>query len=343
LIFFRICVILILLLSGCSDNISKIKEKNNKPFQIEHKKSEIQNIFGWIENDILFTFGSNDYNNLSKHDVYTGKKITLYKTKNIIINAVPRSDGKLIAIHEINNKNLSEIKIINNEGDVLFKKESDSTEIKFYWNNFADNFIYVQTFNKDWSFNTEVINLKEKMATNSNINEPLFDWISENDAIYIEWNHTQPAITGPLKIKNIKSGAIKTLKNNVLAFHVFSNTLVTFGLNTNNSKKVVVTGESISNQSTAFSYEIDLPISYSEFINIPFINYDEEQRALYYFETRQDNKQYLIRYTSGKKEKITQAINSPLICKDNLCLYGQRLDKLISVDDKSIIDLIKSK
>ncbi|MDF2945706.1 MAG: hypothetical protein K0S51_385 [Bacillales bacterium] len=333
-----------LLLGGCNDKNNKIKENNTKIFQIEYNKnSEIQNIFGWVANEILLSFKAGDYQSISKHNLKTGKSKTLYKTQNIIVNAVPRSDGKLIAIHEINNNNMSEIKIINQEGIVLLKKESDSTEIKFYWNNFTENLVYVQTFNKDWSFNTEAINIDEKKFESSNINEPLFDWINENEAVYIEWNHTQPSITGPLKTKNNKTGAVRILKDNVLAFHVFSNTLVTFGINTNNSKKIVVNGESISNQTTAFSYEIDLPISYSEFINIPFINYDEEQRALYYFETRQDNKQYLVRYTQDKKEKIVQVISGPLICKDNLCLYGQRLDQIIDVDDKKVIKLIKKK
>jgi hypothetical protein len=318
----RLTVFILLLVSGCNPKAEESKNKKEIIHQIDGTTLEVLNIFGWSNRDILFVYNQENMNKLALHNLNSGNKTDLYETSNIIVNAVPRFDGELIAVHEINEGSSSKVVFINALGEILFTKQYESSELKFNWNNFEDNKVYVQAFNKDWTYHTEEILLETGEVRTSRINEPLFDWISESEAVYIDWNHTSPSLTGPLKGKNLVENKVRTIKDNVLAFHVFENTLVTFNLKTDNSKKIVINGESLKSEKIAFTYEIDLPISYSEFINIPIVNYDEKTRTLYSFETFKNNKHFLVGYVNGKKEKLIEAQTAPLMCKNELCLYG---------------------
>ncbi|MGP9042372.1 YqgU-like beta propeller domain-containing protein [Cytobacillus kochii] len=352
-----------MILAGCQVNETgdkpPVKETNMTEKQTSKQSiiplavSESDQIFffGWLDGKHLLFLNHKDetLNKIFKYNIYTGEQELFFEGEAPINNVYISPDQQYIFVQTEPSNQKWRIAIVDHKGDYILQELIDGTELAVSWNQYDPTKLLVSSFAEDWSYTSYLISAETKNMEHISIAEPFVHWLSPDSFVYLDWSTVGPSIVTELKEQK-KTGTAEVKKENVYFVDTFNDLMMTIGVNENHDEEARYTFMN-NDFELVLSFSVPHLTSFSGWMVPQYAMLDKE---FFYFKpeysTDADTYRGSFDFMATDLETGEQTVlledmdNEPLSCsnKANACLYGHYLDKVILLDEKEVISLIKS-
>ncbi|OIU71012.1 hypothetical protein [Rossellomorea aquimaris] len=358
---FKLLLIILFLLTGCQSKIADTPQSDEqKPEKQEQLKvngnsipSEtfIENI-NWLSNrEILTVSDENGEASFYITDIFKGDSEKIYEIPSSYVHSMVSPDKSRILIHSASATYSAMITIIDLNGKEIYRGEIPSSELSYVWNAFNKDKLLITSFAEDWSFEVFELDLNSPELRLLDIEEPFLKWNSEVSVLYQDWNSEEISISAPLVSQNILDGKKETIDMKSIHFERFPRFLLS--VHANGEKEDEFIYQFINENGGILSeFQSALLSRYSDWF-IPFYDMIDDKDELITFKANEAGS--LDTYTGtfslkrwdvmgGSEETLMPDLAAePIQCSPNgsHCLYGNQLEKIIDIDDASIVELVK--
>ncbi len=368
--FLFLCTIPLFILFGCQNekevgvqpvkkhNISLGKEaiphsfvSNETMTPIPIENGQFNTVNGWLNNEtIIYMTNVGLGSNVYTYNVFTGESSLIFESEVPISSVVPSPSGQYILIHSAPSTYEGIISIIDPKGEQLMSEHISAYELTFEWNPYDENLILISSFSENWDFSMFQMNIKEKKLDEIHNKEPFVNWVDKDEIIYLNWDQKDISLFAPLVKKGINVQNEKILLNDVFYVKTVKDLIMTITVNSNASDEAVYTFHSNDFQELS-SFTVPHLTRYSDWL-VPYFDFDAENHFLTFqplFSAEADSYRdgfqlWSFDAVKGEKEVIMEDLkNEPLSCSPDgkYCLYGFNFEKLIDIQSKKVIPLIK--
>ncbi len=310
----------------------------------------IDNI-GWInEEEVILTERNGKNTDIVQYNLFDGSKKILFTTNEPYVDVNISPDQTKVLLHTAPLTYSATIRIFDLSGKFSYEEQIPSYELSYEWNSFDPNQILITSFAEDWSFTTSVLNINENALHSLDVSEPFMQWYSDNEFIYQNWNMDTVSLTAPLIVLNHLTGHIEQLEESVLHYKKYPESLLT--ITPIDEEQQTFQYKFQENNVELSSFAVNLLSRYSDWY-IPYYDMLDENDAFFTFVTKgtgfidtYSGSFTLEKWDPETGEKLVlfdELMNEPISCSSDgqYCLYGHRFEKVISLGDKEIIQLLK--
>lgn len=287
-------IVCCLFLGACTQ-LNEKKPSSDEPSQAVQKtilppiSSSIYSfveIVGFLPNDtILVNRQNKNMYELIRRELISGEEEIIFQTVNPILLCDISPDGSKIIIQGSHDEMHSRIQVVNLEGEILWEDLFEATEIQWYFNPFQTSELYIQSFQSDWSYETQCLNVETKEIQVVDFNQTFFQWESEDEIVYLDWDDEYPASTAQLVRHNMKTGEVEVVKENCFAFTIAGDVWNIFQvIEDGNQSKMKIQSIELENNKEIFSYETSLQESFSENLQVFNFAYIPYAKGLLFYE-----------------------------------------------------------
>jgi hypothetical protein len=351
----------LILLAGCQSQIADTPQTDEQnPEKHEQLKVNGNSIpsetftenIDWLSNhEILTVSEESGAASLYITDIFKGDSEKIYEVPSSYIHSMVSPDKSRILIHTASATYSAMITIIDLDGKEIYKDEIPSSELSYVWNTFNTDKLLITSFAEDWSFEVYELDLNSPELTLLDIEEPFLKWNSDVSVLYQDWNSEEISITAPLVSQNILDGTKETIDMKSVHFERFADFLLS--VHGNEEKDDEFLYQFINENGEVLSeFQSVLLSRYSDWF-IPYYDMIDGKSELITFKANEAGSfdTYSGRFslekwdvTGGSEETLmTDLAAEPIQCSPDgsHCLYGNQLEKIIDIDDASIIELVK--
>lgn len=352
-------------MAGCTSQLQKeprASENTNKPdvrpplgetwkLPIDIPEGSFNKLAGWFSDDqVLYITNLEQTSYLYLYQLATGESELLYKSEEPIVNVEISPDFKHILIHSSPSTYEGIITIIDSSGLEITRKSFPSYELVFEWNPYNGSEILITSFFEDWTFQMQLLDIKNKKTRDVSIKQPFIKWLREDEIVFLDWDDENPSLLAPLVSKNLGIEDERTIFPDVFQFSTFQDVLMTIGVNkqdTLQSSYSFFTKElellfsfsmpQLSMYSGWFVPSYDYNLSSGEFITFKPLRSGEADSYAEDFE--------LVSYDvkKGTSTLILEGMkHEPIMFSPSgkALLYGNQFEKIIDIKDKKIYEMI---
>lgn len=311
---------------------------------LELNEGLFHSVADWKDDETIF-YIINDAEGSAVHtyNLFTGESSLFFESKAPIVQFEANAEHSLFLVHTSPTSYEAELIILDAEASIQFSTKFESFELQYTWNQINHNQLFVSSFNEDWTFQTYIINVKEKDVKNNPVEFPFIQWLYNDEISYLKWDQDTPSLTAPLYIYNIGKREESLLSNKVVSNTNFTGEISTIELVDENGTAAVKFYD-IKDRKLIAEMPTNLVALYSDW-SIPY--HDMDSKAVYYmFEVNETKTSFsLISFELDNKEKktiIENIENLPIKLSPNgeYALYGARFENIIFFDDNAIKELV---
>lgn len=365
--FLTIMLLITLLLSGCfpshqQENSQELQtgrervtqeekdvedqqtEKKMK-LQLDIKEELFHSVADWLDDETVFYIVNNSTGSeVHTYNLYTGESALFYKSEAPIVQMKANEDNSLFYVQTSPSSYEAKLLVLNEKGDIQFQTKLQSYELSLTWNQVNPEQLFVTSFNDDWSYSTQLIDIQKKKIIENPVDIPFIQWIDNQQISYIKWNQDEPSLTAPLYMYNLADHTETLISEQVVANTNYRNLLTTIELVDENGKAFVRFYDR-ENQEQLAEMPTRLVALYSDW-SIPYHDLDKIENLYYIFEVNEEKNDFSLVSFSPKtnvKKVIFEAIeNFPLKISPSgeFALYGPRFEKIIDLRNHSLEELI---
>lgn len=352
----------VLLLTAC-EPVKDIQDHANKSPDFQEQISiekltlkkedanEMEAIYGWLSSDtILYSkkLKNEDLPQLMTWNLQSNKHRVFYNPT-APISAVSISPSKSYVLVSTALEDKVQNNILNANGDSVYSVSLPAFDITYEWNVYKEGVLFLSNFYEDWTYNSYIVNAEKQTTQMIDHPEPFAQWDSAHGMMFLDWKKGESTLSAPLVRKELNEEKMDSIMLDVVHFKKMKQTLMTIQMNT----------EKINRATYAFFNERYEPITN---FTVPFLNSNSDWKIPAYdfneqkgdfltfvpeksINADQYNGNYtLIKFnwkTNKKVEILDNMKSEPLSCSPdgNLCLYGYRLDKIIDVKGRKMVQI----
>jgi hypothetical protein len=330
----------------------KVKiEKKEMMANIIPSEGFIQNI-GWLSSsEILSVRNVEGVPSFYIYNVHDGSNQKIYEVhSSSYVNASISPDMKKILIHSSPTSYSAQVTIIDRSGKIQFQQDVPSYDLTYSWNQFNEDALLMTTFSEDWSFQVFEINIQEGTMDTIEVEQPFVQWQSASSVLYQDWNKEEVSVSAPLISQNILDHKKEMIVEDSVHFNQFNESLLSIF---SHEEEGPFTYQFIhSNGEIQSEFTVELLSRYSDWL-IPY--YDMIEKTGWFitfvanepgsFDTYSGTFSLKGWDTDSGKEKVlfNDLPLEPIQCSPDgeSCIYGNQLEKVISLKKSSIIQLLK--
>jgi hypothetical protein len=356
-----------LLLGSCSNNnqpISKPTGKNRTvdgsdrlvlkewKLPISIPEGEFYKLGGWLDEDqILYITNLEQTSNVYRYNLLSGKSELIYKSDKPIVTVKISPSKKYLLIQASPSTNQGLITIIDLKGSELLKNSYSSYDLAIEWNPYDESKILVSKFNKDWTYQVSLIDLKTKKTTETSLPQPFIKWIGKEDIAFLNWDDNSLALFAPLLDKKLGAEKVEIINPMVYQFSAFQNVLMTITVNEQDQSNAIYSFYD-KDIMPIFTFSIPQLTKFSDWL-VPFYDFNGNKGEFITFKPVKSGEAdsysdrfELVSYNlkNGSHKLISGGLkNEPLSFSPlgDACLYGNQFEKLIDLKTNKIYELTK--
>lgn len=311
--------------------------------------NDMEAIYGWLSADtILYSkkLKDGDVSQLMTWNL-TSNEHKVFYNPTAPISTVSISPSKSYVLVSTTFKEKVQTNILDANGNPVYSVSLSAYDVTYEWNVYQEGVLFLSTFFEDWTYNSYIVNTEKQTTKMIDHPEPFAQWDSAQGMLFLDWQKGESKLTAPLVRKDLNKEKMDTIMLNVVHFKKMKQTLLTIQANTENFNQA--TYEFLNEKYEPIStFSVPHLNGYSDW-KIPAYDFNEQKGDFFTFVPEKsinadqyDGKFTLIKFNwkTNKKEEILDNIkNEPLSCSSDgsLCLYGNRLDKMIDVKNRKIV------
>lgn len=344
------------ILSGCHQQKSNQSPKQkelytNQLIPLTVNEKQFEKIVGWLNNKtIVYIKHLKEESYVYSYQLETGASSLLFKCNDAIKNVIISPDRKKILVQTAPSTYLAKLYLMDSKGKKLFSKEVKSYDLSYDWNENDPNILAISVFYEDWTFDVFTLDVNDVSLTKHHFSDPFIKWFGKDEVLFQKWDKRADQVDAPLvsyPMNNPKGQ--KILLNNIYQFDTFGDFLLTITLDPKENATYHFYNKSMDEQS---SFQVP---QFSQFKDglIPYHDFEMKENTFITFVPSEnesvdlDEDHFkLVQYNTLKKAEnvvFNQLPNEPLSCSPNgkVCLYGFQFEKLVDLQNKKIIPLVK--
>lgn len=368
--FYFLCFFLLFLLIGCQPQKEIGVQPNQKHSKSLHKTeippsfllNEVQapipiqngqfnSINGWLDNETIIYMTNVDLGtNIYTYNIFTGETDLIFESEAPVSSVKASPSGNNLLIHSAPNSYEGIITVVDTKGKEVLNKRISAFEFNFEWNPYDEDKILISSFTEDWEYSIYLLSIKDRTLEEIENNEPFLYWMAKDEIIYLNWGQNDLSLFAPLIKRKITELSEETLFNEIYYIKAIKDLLMTISVSPENSNEAEYTFFSKDLQKLA-SISVPHLTRYADWL-VPYFDFDQNHRFFSFqplFSTEMDMYDtgfQLIAFNlvnEDKKVIIDNMKNEPLSCapSGDKCLYGFYYEKLINLETKTIIPLVK--
>ncbi|MCD7033116.1 hypothetical protein LRR81_02660 [Metabacillus sp. GX 13764] len=346
------------LLAGCSQvaDPKEIKQhqaavkKDSAPLSVrlyETTEKDFGTVSGWLDSDhvLVEENAGNGGSNLFSYSLSAGKKEKLYASSSKLASVKINPQEKLLLLQASSGDNKSEIIVINEKGETLYKKAITAFQLDTSWNRQNPDLLYATAFKEDWTFQTHLLHPLSKKEAASPVAVPFVEWEGNDALVYIKWDQNDPQIQAPLYQYALEQGTEIMLKKKAVKQEVFGEVLLTVSMEDEKSSTGTYTFFNWKTGKELASMKAPLISNYSEW-QVPNYALNEQKQLFYTF--RQNSSQTFDLIAFSLKDQKVRTVkkgleNQPISLSPdgNTLLYGPRFEQLVDLQTQKVLPLVK--
>ncbi|WP_079509741.1 YqgU-like beta propeller domain-containing protein [Mesobacillus jeotgali] len=322
------------------------------PLQMSAQE-EFYKASGWVSDSEVLYISNNSENTslLYLYNLLTGKKKLLYKSEHPIIAAEVSPKKEKVLIHSsASDKGI--LTVIDFSGRALYSVDIESYELTFEWNPYDENLLVISAFSEEWDFSTHLLDLRESNMKELHLPEPFVRWITEDVLAYQQWDEDGISLKAPLKAVSVSGEGSETLFEEVYQFDSIGRYLLTIQVENGENPGFGLYSFTRDGGIAVAEFTAPFLTSYSGWV-VPYYDLIEDEKVFMYFRAKEQGEADLynggfdlLSYDLGaKKEEMifSELSNEPLSCSPSgkMCLYGFQLERVLNIETKEIIELVK--
>jgi hypothetical protein len=352
-------LISLLLLQACQSQTIKPAEeetRQNKPEKIIKESSISSKTFkeniDWISDSEVLTVKEKEGSAaLYITDVFTGESEKIYDIPASYVHSMVSPDRDKILIHSAPATYTAMITLVDLTGKELYKEDIPSYELSYEWNRFDTNKLLITSFAEDWSFDVYELDLNASELKVIDVEQPFLKWNSDVSVLYQDWDKDELSVSAPLVSKNLLDGKKEIIDSSSIHFEQFPGFLLS--VHAGEEAVPAFSYQFISDTGEVLAqYEADLLSRYSDWF-IPYYDMIDKREELITFQANNTGSFDTYSGTFSLKrwnvpEGSTKTLFEdlpldPIQCSPQglYCLYGKQLEKVINLNNPSIIQLLK--
>lgn len=352
-----------LFLSGCRGGKTTEKSPKNINDDHEHKEESLSlpmkveegsfyTACGWLDDEtILYITELNDGARIFAYHLIKGENKLLYESDQPIVKVEISPSRKYVLIHSSSSPSEASIEVIDLKGNRLAFKEIPSADLTYEWNPFDEERILISAFTEDWEFSVYELNLFYETLEEVSIPQPFAHWISEDELIYLNWDHDEPSLFAELYKYDLKKNDREKMLSNIYQIYSLGNSFMTISVDEENEEQSTYTFYT-NNFEKLSSFHAPLLFEYSDWF-IPYFAGNKNKNLFATFvplySTQSDTyaepfQLFVVNVQTGKEELIVEEMeNEPIVFSPNgrYFLYGHFHEKLIDLKTKKVIPLLE--
>ncbi|MGN7402271.1 hypothetical protein ACTHO0_20655 [Cytobacillus praedii] len=365
-----LCVFLSLFLAGCTlnketeqhtlKNHQKELEKEAIPpsfheqeimLPIQTENGQFNSVSGWLNNEeIVYITNVGLGSHVYTYNIFTGKNQLIFESESPVASVIVSPSGKRLLVHTAPTSFEGIITIIDQNGKEIMSERMEAFDFAFEWNPYDEDQLLLSSFTESWDFSSYQMNLKDKKLIPMQLKEPFAGWKSKDELVYLDWGQEEALLFAPLKQRSIFSEQDKTILDKIYYMKAIKSLIMTITVPSDKINESAYTFLSSDLNKLAV---LNIPhlTRFSDWL-IPYFDFDERDHfytfaPLYSSEadTYAEGFQLLsLNIKDGEKTVVFENLeNEPLSCSPNgsHCLYGFYFEKLINMDSKEIMPIIK--
>ncbi len=319
------------------------------PVQIE--EGQFNSVSSWLNNEeIVYITNVGLGSHVYTYNIYTGKNQLIFESESPVSSVIASPSGERLLVHTVPTTFEGIITIIDRYGKEIMSERMEAFDFVFEWNPYDEDQLLLSSFTESWDFSTYQMNLKEKKLIPIPLKEPFAGWKSKDELVFLDWGQEEALLFAPLKKKFIFSEQDDTILDNVYNMKAIENLIMTITVPNDKINESAYTFLS-SDLNKLTVLNIPHLTRFSDWL-IPYFDFDEKDH-FYTFapkysseaDTYAEGFQLLsLNIENGEKTVVFEKMeNEPLSCSPNgsHCLYGFYYEKLINMDSKDIMPIIK--
>jgi hypothetical protein len=318
---------------------------------IQTENGQFNSVSGWLNNDefVYITnvgLGSHVYT----YNIFTGKNQLIFESESPVATVIASPSGERLLVHTAPTTFEGIITIIDQNGKEIMSERMEAFDFAFEWNPYDEDQLLLSSFTESWDFSSYQMNLKDKKLIPIQLKEPFAGWKSKDELVYLDWDQEEALLFAPLKQRSIFSEQDKTILDKIYYMKAIKSLIMTITVPSDKINESAYTFLSSDLNKLA---DLNIPhlTRFSDWL-IPYFDFDERDHfytfaPLYSSEadTYAEGFQLLsLNIEDGEKTVVFENLeNEPLSCSPNgsHCLYGFYFEKLINMDSKEIMPIIK--
>lgn len=328
-----------------NEEIGEEDRSFNLPVKFDNKGDH--EIIGFFDDEtIVYLTHYRDYSMVQTYSLINGENKELHTASEIIGQVILNEQLSNLLVISYPTSYEAKFTFINRLGEVVHERKYEAFDFEVKWNPYNENEILVTSFFEDWTFNTEVINIKENTTIAINTTQPFMFWVGNHQLAYIDYMEDVWSITGKLIVQTLNEETKKTILEDVYYVDTFKNQI--FAITKEDATIELADYQMLnSNFEVISKVEVSQLSSYADWY-IP--NYESlgETKILTYKPYETGN---LDEYTGGfeliliDKDEVEVVMEFteplPLLSSPNgkYTLVGYDYEKLVNLKDKTIQDL----
>jgi hypothetical protein len=306
-------------------------------------------VFGWLNNDeILYSANLSEDSKLYLYNLNNGESKLIFESIYPIISTIISHDRRRVLIHSSKSSFEGLVTIISTDGVEEYSGSFPSVEMVFEWNQYDSDQLLITAFKEDWTFTNYLLKLQNKEINTINIRKPFAKWTGKETLAYLDWNEDDISIMSPL-VQTDFSNNERLLKDGIFQFDSFRQNKLTITADTNVNKAHYTFY--LDNMREKSTFIAPLLTSYSGWL-IPDYEMSSDEEEFFAIiplesaeaDTYNSGFQFISYHLESKEVKILleNIENVPFSCSPNkeYCLMGYELEKLLYIEDKTIITVI---
>lgn len=340
----------------------QLQEEKNDRHQEEQVKREIQTaeveanffqqVVSWFEDDsILYINNTSDGAELVQFNLYDGTSTIFFQTNYPIVQVIPNQNFELFYIQTSPSSYEATMYIVDKEGETLFEKSFSSYDVFLRWSPYSESQFILTKFYEDWTFDTVLFDIVKGMEIENVVNVPFMEWAALHKVSYIDWNSDEPELSAPLYVKDIQTKETKKIADDVIGHAYTPNHFVLLQEYQDKSASGRLSIWDITAEKVVREFEVPLIAQYSQWL-FPYYEISSESEEFYTFvpaDIMNENPSFhLKRYDLNTGEEttiLTNVLNEPILLSPNgeYILYGYRFEKVVDLNEKSVIPIIEER
>lgn len=328
---------------------NEIDEKVNFKLPINFDSKGDNRIVSFFDDEsLLYTTHYKDYSVVQTYHLISGEHQTLHTFQEAIGQVVVNEQLSTILVISYPTSYEAKFTYMNRMGEIIFEQSYEAFDFEIKWNPFNEEELLVTSFFEDWTFTSEVVNVKEKSSTIVQTNQPFMFWTGENELAYIDYMKDVWSITGDLVVTTINEEAKRIILTNV--YYVDTSKDQIFAITMGDASSDIATYQILnSDYEVVASAQFEQLSSYADWYipNYEFLGGNQftifKPNATGMLDEYESGFQLII--INGQEIKEIKEFQVPLPLKASpngqFTLVGYDLEQLIDLKEHTIIDLFK--